>query len=113
MARVTLKSRFPEIIGSMPRRISADLKDGAENIAERARQNIDRGDPDSPHIRDSIEVSGGAGEYKVSAGGGDAYYAQWVEFGRKNAPPYPFFIPAAEEEALPLLAKVTETLNSL
>lgn len=109
-ARVTLRSRFPGIIGTMPRRISADLREGAEEIKAQAQANVNTL---TGTLAGSGEVKGGAGEYRVEFGKGEAYYAQWIEFGRKNAPPYPFLLPAAEQMAPEILSKVTSTLNSL
>lgn len=110
MARVTLRSRFPEIIGSLPRRISADLKAGAERIEQTASTNINS---QTGTLDMSGEVKGGAGEYRVEFGAGDAYYARWIEFGRKNAPPFPFLLPAAEAEMPEIVSDISDTLNSL
>lgn len=107
MGRVTLTSRFPEIIGTLPRKISADLKEGAEQVLENSTERINT---ITGETEESGSVKGGAGEYRVEY---EAYWAHWVEFGRKNAPPYPFLLPALEEEAPEILAKVHETLNSL
>jgi hypothetical protein len=110
VGRVTLKSRFPEIIGTMPRRISANLKEGAERIEVTASGNLNNL---TGTLDNSGQVKGGAGEFKVEFGAGEAYYAQWIEFGRKNAPPYPFLVPAAEAEMPGIVSDVSDTLNSL
>lgn len=110
MGRVTLKSRFPEIIGSMPRRISSDLKNGAERIELTASGNLNN---ITGMLDASGQVKGGAGEFRVEFGEGEAYYAQWIEFGRKNAPPYPFLVPAAEAEMPGIISDVSDTLRSL
>lgn len=110
MGRVTLKSRFPQIIGTMPRRISANLKEGAERIEQTASENINTR---TGTLDLSGQVKGGAGEYRVEFGEGDAYYAQWIEFGRKSAPPFPFLVPAAEAEMPEIVSDISDTLNSL
>ena len=106
-ARVTLRSRLPEISRSLQLRVSQDLKEGAESIMEGAKQ---RTNDVTGELDGSMSVTGGAGSYKVEVG---AYYAKWVEFGRKNAPPYPFLLPAAEQEMPLLEQRVTNTLRSL
>lgn len=107
-AYVKLVDRFPEIIGTLPRRISKDIKDGADAILEDARGRINT---QSGELAASGEVKGGAGEYRVEFGAGQAYYARWIEFGRKNAPAYPFLYPAAESLAPEIVSKVTDTLR--
>jgi len=108
---VTLRSRLPMIAATLRSRVGEDLRETAEAVAERAAENVNLG-PVAPHIADEIEVSGGGAEYTVSAGG-DVYYAKWIEFGRKNAPPYPFMVPAAEVEQPAFEDRVNNTLSSL
>lgn len=104
---VSLKSRLPEISRSLQLRVGQDIKGGAERIMEgaKSRNNDVTGETDA-----SMSVSGGGAQYEVNVG---AYYAKWVEFGRKNAPPYPFLVPAAEAEADSIVADVSATLKSL
>lgn len=108
--RVTLKSRLPEVARSLQLRVSQDLKEGSEEIERNASARINNR---TGKLDASGEVTGGAGAYRVEFGKAGAYYAKWIELGRKNAPPYPFLVPAAEEEAPRLAAKVTRTLQSL
>lgn len=105
--RVTLRSRLPEISRSMQLRVSRDCKETAEAIVEGAKANNNdvTGEMDA-----SMSVTGGAAAYSANVG---VFYAKWVEFGRKNAPPYPFLLPAAEAETQPFEARVRATLTSL
>lgn len=52
---------------------------------------------DDVSIRDSIDVvAGGTAAATVEITDPRAYYAQWIEHGRKNAPAQPFVLPAYE-----------------
>jgi hypothetical protein len=106
-AAVTLKSRFPEIEVALARRVSQDIKDGGEAILEAANSRINS---QTGELEGSGSVQGGAAEVRVEY---TAVYAKWIEFGRKNAPPFPFLMPAAEEQAPEILAAVERSLQGL
>lgn len=106
---VTLKSRLPEIARSLQLEVGRELRESANRIKDGAEARVNLG-PEAPHIKDTIEVTGGAARYAVEV---PEYYAQFVEFGRKDAPPYPFLIPAAEEERPILEARVAAVLGVL
>jgi HK97 gp10 family phage protein len=103
----TLKSRFPEIAASMQPIVHAAVREGAELIAERARENVVAvGAVDTGDLRDSIHVTWwGADEEgmdrgaSVFAGNHDTFYGHFVEYGSaaRGLPPRPFLVPAAEE----------------
>lgn len=107
---VKLADRFPEIIGSLRLRVSKDTREGANAILEDAKGRINS---QTGLLASSGEIKGGAAEYSVEFGAGGAYYAKWIEFGRRNAPASPFLLPAAEAHAPEIVSKVTTTLNSL
>lgn len=106
---VTLKSRIPQIERSLQLQVGRDLKQAAENIRDGAEERVDLG-PIAPHIKEDIEVKGGGARYSVNV---PEFYAKFVEFGRANAPAYPFLVPAAEEERPALEARVQATLSGL
>ncbi len=106
--RVTLKSRFPEIERSLALRVSAAVKATANAVIEDAKANTH---DVTGELDDSMEaVRQAVAEYLVVV---SAMYAHWVEFGRKNAPPYPFLLPAAESQLAPFEDRVREALAGL
>lgn len=112
-AKVTLKSRFPQIERSMQLGVSAVLKAGAERVADQAKINLNS---ITGETAESIEVTGGAGEFKVEATARDPKgrpYPHWIEFGRKNAPARPFLMPALEAETERIENDVQTVLRAL
>ena len=107
----TLKSRFPEIEVRLAKGVSNAVKDGAEDIAESARQKVH---VRSGELQNRIHVERqGAAEYAVVAGDSEAFYGHMLENGTDIAPPYPFLMPAAEENKHEIAVQVQLVLKSL
>lgn len=107
----TLKSRFPEIVAGLRPRVSAAVKETAEVVQEGAqtRVPVDEGD-----LYDSIRVERkGPAEYAVIAGGGDVFYATFIEYGTVKLGPRPFMVPAAEASTQAAEGLVTGVLRGL
>jgi HK97 gp10 family phage protein len=122
--RVTLKSRLPEISAEMRPRISRAVKEGAEEIADAARRNLEAGGHvDSGDLLNSVHVErAGAGQYRVVADaraekngklGAGAPYGVFVEFGTSDTSAYPFMIPAADEKSDGIVDAVQVVLRTL
>lgn len=47
----------------------------------------------------------------IKAGGGDEYYASFIEFGRKNAAAHPFLRPALEKNRARAIRKIKKALR--
>lgn len=96
MAVIGLKELQAKL-AKMPERAKAEmakeLDRGANEIAALARG---LAPVKSGTLKASIQVEKGRHELsrKVVAGGGDAFYARFVEFGHGHAKPRPFFFPA-------------------
>jgi len=111
----TLQSRLPLIAATLQTKVSAAVKAGSEIIAEAAQANLVAGG----HIRSDelgqaihVEREGPA-EYSVVAGNKDAFYGHMLENGTTHSPPYPFLIPALEENEDTVLYLVQGALEGL
>ena len=101
MITYNLVSRIPEIVESIPDEMAEVLEEGANAIAEDAKQRVP---VDTGALRDAIHVEQVDDlTFSVVAGSTEAYYGHMVEFGsaeggkgRGPIPPHPFLIPAAE-----------------
>lgn len=112
----TLKSRLPEIAASLRPRVSRAVKESAEEIAETAQRNLTEGDHNrTGELLNQIHVERtGPGEYSVVAGEEDgAFYGHFLENGTDIAPPYPFLMPAVEENRDETASKVQNALRSI
>jgi HK97 gp10 family phage protein len=111
----TLMSRLPEIAAELQPKVSAAVKTGAEIIAEAADANLVAGG----HLRtddlgQAIHVEhAGPAEYRVVAGNEKAFYGHMVENGTSHSPPYPFLVPAVEENEDTVVYLVTAALRDL
>jgi HK97 gp10 family phage protein len=111
----TLTSRLPMIAAELQPRVAAAVKVGAEIVAEAAQVNLAQGghilnDELGPAIH--VEREGPA-EYAVIAGDDDVFYGHLVENGTTHSPPYPFLVPALEENEDTILALVQGALEGL
>lgn len=116
MPRVTLASRLPTIAASLRPRVSAAVKQGAELVAEDARQRVELGPPPT-HIKDHIEIKRHeAAAYYIAVTATDPKgraYPFVVEFGGEDSAPYPFLIPALESNAQNIENLVAASLRGL
>ena len=104
----SLKSRFPEIERKMALRISAAVKEGADEVAEDARSRVP---VQTGKLRDSIEVTRkGPARTAVEVG---IFYGKFLEFGTKHASAQPFLVPALEGKQETIVAKVEGVLRGL
>lgn len=114
MARVTLKSRLPEIAAELRPRVSAAVKETAEVVAAEARARVP---VDSGDLKDSITVTRKeAAGYSVNAEAQDdngLYYGWFQEFGTRYDPPQPFLIPALEANHATAEQFIAASLRSL
>lgn len=122
--RTNLKSRFPEIAAELRPRVSREVKQGAEEIADKARRNLESGGHvKSGELLNSIHVERrGPASFAVVADaradkdgnpGAGPYYGPFVEFGTADTAPYPFLHPAADEEAGAITNAIEHVLRSL
>ena len=119
---ITVKITGQEKLISDIRKASADVQDDARKVLNEQAEIIrddakSRAPVDSGTLQKSIKASKTRKSLNasVSAGGGDAYYAPFVEFGTKNADACPFLYPAAraheEETGKKLVEAMTKTLK--
>lgn len=119
---ITVKITGQEKLISDIRKASADVQDNARKVLNEQAEIIrddakSRAPVDSGTLQKSIKASKTRKSLNasVSAGGGDAYYAPFVEFGTKNADAQPFLYPAAraheEETGKKLVEAMTKTLK--
>ena len=119
---ITVKITGQEKLISDIRKASADVQDNARKVLNEQAEIIrddakSRAPVDSDTLQKSIKASKTKKSLNasVSAGGGDAHYAPFVEFGTKNADAQPFLYPAAraheEETARKLVEAMTKTLK--
>lgn len=79
-----------EVIRDVDKIIDKVSKEGAEKVAADARRLVP---VKTGALKKSIKVSKSkfeGGGHVVSAGGGDLFYASFVELGRSGAPAHPF-----------------------
>ena len=108
---VTLKSRLPQIAAELRPRVSAAVKDSAEQVAEAAKARVP---VDTGRLRDAIHVERkGPAEYAVVAGDNQAWYGHLIEHGTTRQPPRPFLVPTLEEQRQPIELAITVVLRSL
>ncbi|MGD9640974.1 MAG: HK97-gp10 family putative phage morphogenesis protein [Synergistaceae bacterium] len=121
-AMITVKITGQEKLISDIRKASADVQDAARKVLNEQAEIIrddakSRVAVESGTLQKSIKASKTRKTLNasVSAGGGDAYYAPFVEFGTKNADAQPFLYPAAraheEETEKKLVEAMTKTLK--
>lgn len=115
-AKVTLRSRLPQVAAELQPRVGHAVKEAAEVIAEDARSRVNIGPPPE-HIYDAITVvRQEAAAYAVEV---PAYsdkhiaYPFVVEFGGETQQPHPFLIPAAEANTDNAVYLVTAALRGL
>jgi HK97 gp10 family phage protein len=105
-----LKSRLPEIAASLDDVVKDVLEEGAQTIAEAARQRVP---VDTGNLQDAIHVESARNGAYVIAGDTDAFYGHIVEFGSVEVPPRPFLVPALEENRAPIIALAKRWLAGL
>jgi HK97 gp10 family phage protein len=108
--QATLVSRIPEIIASLPGEVKDALGEGAEIIAEGARERVP---VDSGALRDAIHIEEVEDGWSVVAGDAQVYYGHLVEGGGAHTPPRPFLTPAAESAWSDVLQIVEDALEDL
>ena len=107
----TLTSRFPFIAAELRPRVSAAIKEGAEDVATGAKERVP---VQTGALRDAIYVKrGGPAQYEVYAGDENAFYGHMVERGTKYATARPFLVPAADDEQELIVAAVSLVLRGL
>ena len=116
MAKVSLKSRLPEIAAELRPRVGAAVKASAEVVAEDAQSRVVIGPP-TEHIYDNIKtVRREAAGYEVQVDATDpkgVEYPWVVEFGGKTQAPHPFLIPALEANKENAIALVTGAVRGV
>jgi len=106
-----LTSRLPGIAAELQPRVSKAVKEGAEVIADAARLKVHT---KSGELQNAIHVEHkGPAEYAVVAGNTEAFYGHMLENGTEHSPPYPFLMPAAEENQHEVAAEIQHVLRTL
>lgn len=105
-----LTSRLPQIIAQLPGATDEALKQGADAVAEGAKERVP---VSTGALRNAIHVEEAEGGYSVVAGDGDAFYGHMVEYGTTNAPAHPFLIPSYEAAKEGILEGVEDALEEL
>lgn len=110
MIQATLVSRIPEIVASLSGEVKDALGEGAEIIAEGARERvpIDTGD-----LKAAIHVEEVEQGWSVVAGDDKIFYGHFVEHGGAHTPPRPFLTPSAESAWSDVLQLVEDALEDL
>jgi HK97 gp10 family phage protein len=109
--QATLVSRIPEIVASLPGEVSDALGEGAELIAEQAKERVP---VDEGTLRDAIHTEEVEGGWSVVAGNEqDAFYGHIIEHGGAHLAPRPFLTPAAESAWDDVLQLVEDALEDL
>lgn len=107
----TLRSRLPQVAAELRPRVSAAIKEGAEEIAEEARERVP---VRTGALRDAIHVRrSGPAQYDVVAGDGDSFYGHFLEFGTERLEERPFLEPAADMHEDDIADVVSAVLRSL
>lgn len=108
---MSYKSRLPQIAADLGMRMDAVAREGAELIADEAR---DRVPVDTGRLQDAIHVERiHLGEYAVVAGDNEAFYGHIVEHGGAFTPARPFLVPALEDNRAQIIALASLELRGL
>jgi HK97 gp10 family phage protein len=111
---MSLTSRFPQIAASLQPRVTAALREAADEVADEARGRVVVASGD---LRDSIHVDQDGDDVYVVAGNDDVYYGHLVEFGSTPGgtpmPARPFLIPALEAKRDDIVRSVKTVLRTL
>lgn len=86
---------LPALNHSMSRAASRGSKEVAKQVAEIARRDVPKGKTGKLH--DSIQVAHMGNQWGVTAGGPDAPYAMYIEYGTMKMNAQPFLRPAIAE----------------
>ena len=108
-----LWSRIPEFVAALDPHVNDGLREGADLIAERAKERVP---VETGHLRDAIHVSDASGfgaGFTVLAGDTEAFYGHLVEFGTVHSSAEPFLVPALEESKDQVAERVSEALGGL
>jgi HK97 gp10 family phage protein len=110
MIHATLVSRIPEIVASLPDEVKGALGQGAEAIAEGARERVP---VESGDLRDAIHTEEVENGWSVVAGDEQVYYGHLVEHGTAHTAARPFLTPAAESAWSDVLQIVEDALEDI
>jgi HK97 gp10 family phage protein len=107
---LSLTSRFPQIAASLQPRVTAALREAADEVADEARGRVVVASGD---LRDSIHVDQDGDDVYVVVGNDDVYYGHLVEFGTAKVPARPFLVPSLEAKRDDILMSVKTVLRTL
>lgn len=112
-----LKSRLPEIAAALPGRVDAAIVQGAHAVAADAERRLE------PHRQSGelarqlhVDEDQREGVYVVAGDPRDpsfAFYAHMVELGTSHSAPYPFLVPALEENVSAIEGLVRTALRTI
>lgn len=118
-------NRLPEIIAELPVAVRAALVQGAQRVAQSAKDRVpeDTGDLERAiHVEiaedptDAAVLSGRAvleGGVYVVAGDDKVFYGHMVEHGTTHSPPHPFLVPALEENRAAIQEEIAAALRKV
>jgi HK97 gp10 family phage protein len=110
-----LKSRIPKIVGEMAVAVDAVVVAGAQRVADNAAMRVRRREGElarQTHVDDRKRE----GVYVLAGDPKDpsfAFYGHMIEFGTSHSPPYPFLVPALEDEHELIVDDVRAVLGRL
>lgn len=111
MARVVLHSRFNEIAGEIPVRVDRAVHKGMKLVERDAKARVP---VRTGRLKRSIAIHKiTMGEYVVSAGDRDAFYAHMIEYGTVHHAARPFLTPAFESNKVEMRALIKNELAKL
>lgn len=107
-----LQAQLDQLSDKARKRLQEAVAEAADTVRDDARRRAPR---DTGRLQNSIRVDPAADglSAKVGPQDNDAFYAIWVEWGRKNAPAQPFMTPASELERARFAKRVRMAFNEV
>lgn len=102
-----LRRKLRKIPAQVHKDVSLALAEGAERIADGARERVPVASGD---LKDSIRVRGSEDGMSISVEA-PAEHARFVEFGTRRTPARPFLLPAFEEAKPKIVAEIKEAVR--
>jgi HK97 gp10 family phage protein len=113
VALVTLKSRIPQITAELQVKMNAVARQGAESIADGAKERVADAPPYGEGLIDAIHTESAGVGTSVIAGDQEHPYGNFLENGTVNMAAQPFLIPAAESSAPTIYAAASKVLRGI
>lgn len=107
-----IENRIKQAMGQAAEQVCDDMRRLVPVVSGDLKRSIGWTFGDAPKGTVALASTQSRGlKVTIYAGGGEAFYARWIEFGRKSAPAHPFFYPAYRANKRRIKSQITRALN--